>query len=170
MRLLSLILLFVACNVSAATPPKESNARVGESFPDIQFVNPLGVKASLSDYRGKVVVVKLWATWCGICQAKWPLHQALYNAVKDDNQIEVITLSVLEKPEVSQNWVTEQGYTVPLFKNLIPDRGAVAVSDQSLLFIKATPMIFIIDKDGILRQKSIGVGPTIGENSVRQYL
>jgi len=79
-------LLSLSFNLSAANPPLESFDRMDAVFPDIEFVNPAGEESRLSDYKGKVLLVKLWATWCGVCRAKWPGHQALYDNIKDEHQ------------------------------------------------------------------------------------
>ncbi len=167
MRSLILILLALTFTTAAANPPPESFGQMDEVFPNIAFVNPKGEAATLTDYQGKVVVVKLWATWCGICRAKWPDHQALYNSVKDETDVQLITISVAEDQQISQDWVDGQGYDVPLFKNLISDRGAVTVADESLYFIKGTPMTFLIDKNGILRKKVVGKPGEISEADIR---
>jgi thiol-disulfide isomerase/thioredoxin len=167
MRLLILILLALSFNTAMAAPPPESFDRMNAAFPDITFVTPEGKTSSLSEYKGKVVVVKLWATWCGICRAKWPEYQALYDSVKDESDVQFITLSVVEDPQVSQLWVDQQGYKVPLFKNLINDRGAVQVADDSFYFIKGTPMKFLIDKNGVLRKKAVGNSGSITEADIR---
>lgn len=171
MRPLILILLALSFNASAANPPAESFDRMNTAFPDILFVNPEGKKSKLSDYQGKVVVVKLWATWCGVCRAKWPKHQALYDTVKEEANVQLITLSVLEEPQVSRDWVNNQGFDVPLFENLVTDRGAVAVTDGSYYFIKGTPMTFLIDKNGILRKKAVGAAAgSITESDIRDLI
>lgn len=167
MRLPLFILLALTLNTAAANPPPESFDHMDTAFPNITFVNPKGEASTLSDYKGKVVVVKLWATWCAICRAKWPEHQALYNSVKDDADVQLITLSVAEDQQISQDWVDDQGYDVPLFKNLISDRGAVLVDDDSFYFIKGTPMKFLIDKEGILRKKVVGTSGSISEADIR---
>lgn len=167
MHRLILALLVLTFNASAVSPPVESFDRMNAAFPDLVFVNPEGVKAKLSDYQGKVVLVKLWATWCNVCRARWPGHQALYDRVKNESNVEMITLSVFEDPKVSQQWVDQQGFDVPLFENTITDRGAVQVADGSLFFIKGTPMTFLIDKDGILRKKVVGNGDPISEADIR---
>ncbi len=164
---LILVTLILSFNLSAASPPAESFDRLNAAFPDIVFINSEGSKTKLSDYQGKVVLVKLWATWCNVCRAKWPGHQALYDEIKTETDVEMITLSVFEDPEVSQSWVDSQGFDVPLFRNLINDRGAVAVADGSLFFIKGTPMTFLIDKDGILRKKAVGTAKSISEKDIR---
>jgi len=167
MRPLILIILALSFNTAVANPPSESFDRMNAAFPDITFVSPEGKTSKLSEYKGKVVVVKLWATWCGVCRAKWPEHQALYDAVKDESDVQLITLSVVEDPLVSQSWVDKQGFDVPLFKNLIHDRGAVKVADDSFYFIKGTPMKFLIDKNGILRKKVVGAKGSITEADIR---
>lgn len=170
MRPIVLILLFFSFNAAFAAPPPESFDQINEVFPDITFVTPQGKTSRLSEYKGKVVVVKLWATWCAVCRAKWPEYQALYDAVKDEENVQFITLSVVEDPQLSQQWVDQQGYSVPLFKNLIHDRGAVKVADDSFYFIKGTPMKFLINKDGILRKKAIGAKGGITEADVRELI
>lgn len=171
MRPLILILLALSFNASAVSPPVESFDRMNKAFPDFVFVDPTGKKSRLSDYQGKVVVVKLWATWCGVCRAKWPQHQALYDTIKQETDVQLITLSVFEDPQVSQNWVNNQGFDVPLFKNLISDRGAVPVADGSYYFIKGTPMTFLIDKNGVLRKKAVGAAAgSITESDIRSLI
>lgn len=156
MRRLPLLLLIISCSAIAAGPPPESHARLGAAFPDILFAAAQGNRQRLSDYRGQVVLVKLWATWCGICRAKWPRHQALYDELKNEAGVQLITISVFEDQQVSRDWVRARGFDVPLFENLVIDRGAVAVSDGSYLFVNGTPMTFLIDRDGILRKRAVG--------------
>jgi len=115
-------------------------------------------------------MVKLWATWCGICRAKWPGHQALYDAIKDEQDVQLITLSVVEDARVTQDWVNSQGIDVPLFKNPITDRGAVEVTDGSYYFIKETPMTFLIDKNGILRNTAVGTAGSITAADIRKLI
>ncbi len=170
MRSLMLVLLVLSFNMAVANPPKESFDDLNGTFPDFVFSNPQGNKAKLSDYRGKVVLVKLWAAWCNVCRAKWPEYQALYNRVKDNPKVQLVTLSVFEDPKVSQQWVNNQGFNVPLFENLINDRGAVPVADGSLYFIKGTPMTFLLDKKGVLRKKVVGIAKSINEADIRSLL
>lgn len=170
MRSFLLILLALSFNAFAASPPAESFDRMHAVFPDMVFYDPQGKASKLSDYRGQVVLVKLWATWCGVCRAKWPAHQALYDSVKREPDVRLVTISVFEDQQLSQDWVDEQGFDVPLFKNPITDRGAVPVVDGSYYFVKGTPMVFLIDKDGILRKKSVGAAESISAMDIRGLL
>lgn len=171
MRIFSLLFLIFSLNVSAvAAPPPESFDKMNETFPNLVFTDPDGNPAKISDYKGEVVLVKLWATWCGVCRKKWPEHQALYNEVKNEKGVRIVTLSIMEDQDVSKAWADKQGYTVPLYKNLITDRGAVKVADNSFFFINGTPMKFLIDKDGILRKKAVGMLGSINSDDIHQLL
>ena len=170
MQRLLIVFLFFSLGASAASPPKESFDQLDAAMPDFVFYDPQGKAAKLSDYRGKVVLVKLWATWCGVCRTKWPGHQALYQAVRDEADVVVVTLSVFEDPQKGQDWVDSQGFDVPLYRNPVTDRGAVAVSDGSYYFIKGTPMNFLIDRDGLLRKKAVGASASISESDIRELI
>jgi len=171
MRFLAFLLLLTFTLNTHAAPPPESFDSMNSAFPDMTFIDPDGKQTQLSNYKGEVVVVKLWATWCGICRKKWPDHQTLYNEVKDDKGVRIVTISVLEDPKDSQSWVDSQGYTVPLYTNNITDKGAVNVAgDAGDYFIKGTPMKFLIDKDGILRKKVVGLNGEITPSDIRQLL
>lgn len=163
-------MLAFSLNSFAAEVIPESYDKLNAAFPDFSFTDPMGKQAKISDYKGEVVVVKLWATWCGICRAKWPHHQALYNDVKNINNVRIITLSVFEEPSVSQAWVDQQGYDVPLYKNLITKKGAVKVANAPDYFIKGTPMIFLIDKEGVLRKKVVGIQGQVSKSDIHRLL
>lgn len=169
MRFLAFLLLTFSLN-AFATPPPESFDVMNSAFPDMTFVDPEGKQAKISDYKGEVVLVKLWATWCGVCRKKWPEHEALYNETKNDKRIRIVTISVFEDPKDSQSWVDEQNYTVPLYINNITNKGAVKVDGEGDLFVRGTPMKFLIDKDGILRKKAVGLNGEITASDIRQLL
>ena len=58
-------------------------------------------KVSLSDYKGKVVLINFWATWCQPCQAELPHLQELYDDLKDDG-FEVLAISIDEARDASK--------------------------------------------------------------------
>ena len=68
-------------SVSAAAQGKE-----GEDAPNFTLKNLDGKEISLSEFRGKHVLVNFWATWCGPCKIEMPSLEALYKRFKDKNK------------------------------------------------------------------------------------
>ena len=101
---------------------------------------------SLSDYRGKVLVVDVWATWCGGCILKLPEFLKLREAYKEREDIEFITISI-DKAESFNTWK----YSLPRLKllgvtNLLaPDDKCSFGADYRITGI---PRYFLLDKQG----------------------
>ena len=164
------ITLFFAISLFSTIAHAKNGDRVGDQLHNFSFIDPSGAQAKLSDYQGEVVLVKLWATWCGVCKAKWPDYQKLYSAVKDQPGVRIVTLSIFEDPADSQAWVNGQGFDVPLYKNLINNKGAVGVAAGEDYFVKGTPMVFLLDKQGVVKKKTIGFKGVINEQDIRSLL
>ncbi|GEM_PF-1157482 len=155
---------------AGAAGAAETGDKIGQQLHSFSFADPQGQQRSLADYRGEVVVVKLWATWCGVCRAKWPAYQAMYDEVKDLEGVRFVTLSVFEELATSQSWAEAQGYDVPLYGNNISDKGAVSVAGDGEYFIKGTPMMFLLDKDGIIRDATLGNQGEISVEEIKALL
>ncbi|MDZ4656747.1 MAG: TlpA disulfide reductase family protein [Bythopirellula sp.] len=93
--------------------------------------NPIEVSGTLLDgsqfdwsaYRGKVVLVDFWATWCGPCRAEVPNVLKLYEAYHDKG-FDVVGISLDEKPEDAQKYITQTGIPwVTLFNQDETQRG-----------------------------------------------
>lgn len=63
----------------------------GTPAPDVEFEDPDGMKVTLADFRGKPVLVNLWATWCGPCVEEMPTLDAL--AIREKDRLQVLTVS-----------------------------------------------------------------------------
>jgi len=100
---------------------------------------------NLQSYKGKVIFINLWATWCPPCRAEMPSIQALYNDYKDKVAFVFITTDVKVKVD---KYYTENNFNLPTYdavSNPIPQ-----------LSTRSIPTTFIIDKKGKLATKETG--------------
>ena len=90
--------------VAAVTVPKES-----KPLPDLAFSGPDGAPKTLSDYKGRTVLVNLWATWCVPCRQEMPALDRLQAALGGPD-FEVVAINIdtrnLDKP---RTWLKEAG-------------------------------------------------------------
>jgi thiol-disulfide isomerase/thioredoxin len=106
----------VAADQPVSSRPKPSEpvgrldrARAGALAPATQFEDPDGAPASLADFRGKPVLVNLWATWCAPCIAEMPTLDRL--AAREKDRLHVVTISQdLDGREKVETFFEKQGY------------------------------------------------------------
>lgn len=123
----------------------------GEQAPDFTLNGLDGTPVSLSDFRGKVVVLNFWASWCPPCRVEMPHMQRLYEKYDAKNVVVLgINLTSTEKSsDNAQSFVDEQGLTFPV---LLDSKGEVMDNYR----IVAYPTTYFIDEKGIIRQVSQG--------------
>jgi thiol-disulfide isomerase/thioredoxin len=114
-----------------------------------------GDKVSLSSFKGKVVLLSFWATWCGPCKQEMPDMQTLYQKLKTRG-FEVVAVDMMEDKAVVADFVKKSGYTFPI---LLDKTGAVG--GGQMYDARAIPTNYIVDKAGKIVGRKIGVdGPT----------
>lgn len=113
---------------------------------DFTLTNLEGKKIKLSDYKGKVVVLDFWATWCGPCRASFPGMQELVTKYKND-KIEFFFVDVWEKgePKETQESVTKFIADHKYSFNVLYDFNDEIVSKYD---IQGVPSKIVIDKEG----------------------
>ncbi len=137
---------------SVASVGQIPSPREGFPAPDFTLDTLGGQAATLSTYRGKVVIVNLWASWCGPCRAEMPALQTVY-ATNRERGLEVLAVnSTFQDGEAdAQAFAQNLGLTFPI----LLDRDG-AVSQRYLL--RALPSTFFIDRKGVIRSVVFG-GP-----------
>ncbi len=127
----------------------QAPVRVGLPAPDFTFPGLDGKKVSLSDYRGKVVFVNIWATWCPPCVEEMPSMQKLYQKLKGEN-FEILAVSIDSKgAKVVAPFMKKYQLTFPA---LLDSMGTI----KRIYKTTGVPESYIIDRDGILVKKVLG--------------
>ena len=126
---------------------------IGKMAPDFQLNDMDGKSVSLSDLRGKAVLLNFWATWCPFCQAERPTIQQIHQEWQSKGLV-VLTVDILhsrttETPANLAEFMRKNNYSFPV---LLDETQIVTKS----YFIKQTPTNFLIDKDGIIREITVG--------------
>jgi thiol-disulfide isomerase/thioredoxin len=141
----ALALLLFAASIEPAEAQAPAGLAVHESprqLPEIQFENGEGETMSLADFRGKVVLPNIWATWCAPCRREMPTLQRL-QAELGGPAFEVVALSIDRKglPAV-QEFYAELGLeTLPIY---VDETGAA----QRALSVLGLPTTLLLDRDG----------------------
>ncbi len=127
----------------------ENKKKVFKPAPDFTLSDIYGEKRSLSDFKGKVIILDFWATWCPPCRAEIPHFIELYKEYRDQG-LEIIGVALdWNAQRVVAPFVQERGinYTVLLGKKDVTDLYGGIMS---------IPTTFIIDRNGGIRKRYIG--------------
>ena len=122
---------------------------MGSQAPDFQLIDLQGNRQALPDYRGKVVLLNFWATWCGPCRVEMPSMERVYQDLKDEG---FAILAISSDPQgsiVTRPFVASQGLTFPILHD-----SDYRVSGS--YGVRTLPMSFLIDRNGRLSQRVFG--------------
>jgi peroxiredoxin len=119
--------------------------RAGFLAPDFTLATTTGEQITLSDLRGQVVVVNLWASWCPPCRAEMPAIEQIYQANKEQG-LEVLAVNTTYQDDAAAaaQFAREFGLTFPI---LLDRDGAVSNRYQ----LQALPTTFFIDRKGVIQ-------------------
>ena len=136
---------------SSSRPPSEwvKSVSVGDLAPDFQLEDTKGNKVTLSDLRGKVVLVNFWATWCPPCIEEMPSMERLNEVIAGDDFVMLAVNAEENGRSVVPAFLEKNPYTFPI---LYDDKGVV----QKRYGVFKFPESFIIKKDGTVAEKIIG--------------
>ncbi len=108
-----------------------------------------GNMVNLDDYKGKIVLLNIWATWCPPCVAEMPSMEKLYQELKEEN-FEILAVSIdVSGSNVVAPFMKKHRLSFPA---LTDTQGTI----KDLYQTTGVPESFILDKDGIIAEKVIG--------------
>ncbi len=145
--LLVLLLMVVACGESKA--PVTDRLVVGEPFPEVELHSIEGGVTPLAAYRGRLVVLNIWATWCAACRLEMPALQALSETL-DPQRFALLGLSVDEDAHLAREYLLEKKVTFARY--IDPDHQLINETFGVTLF----PYTFLIAADGTLIGRVVG--------------
>jgi len=150
----SIILIIVIAVAAAAIflSPGEKSYKtimaVGSPAPEFELMDSTGRLWKLSDLKGKVVFINFWATWCTTCKAEVPHKTALFNAMQG-KPFQMLGVLYRDSPDNLPSYFRQYNVMNP---TLIDPDNAMA----KLYGITGVPETFILDKEGILRERAAG--------------
>ena len=160
----ALIALMLGVNLFVMFDDSESAARVGEQVPDFGWQSVSDDEpVELADFRGKVVVLDFWATWCTACEAQMPVLEKLAADEALGGQVEFVAVNVDADSEDRFEKVERFVLDRPLALTTVIDDGPA----QSWFGIARLPTVVVIGPDGEVSEISEGVHD---EDSLRAYI
>jgi len=125
-------------------------------FPDVMVTDPGGTAVTVSNLRGRIVLIHFWGSWCPPCQVEFPELQQLYDLLATDERIAFVLIQSREDMARSRLWADHRGVTMPLY-----DSGARGPSDRMLRTADGTgiedrlvaplfPATYVLDGNGII--------------------
>lgn len=137
----------VPVQTASAPLPAAVGPRVGERAPDFTLRTLDGATVSLSQFRGRVVILDFWASWCSPCRATMPTLHALWREVADRG-VELVGVSLDRSADAASAYLKANG-----FRDMVAlwDSYAAAQAVATQYRVTGIPHTFIIDRAGIVR-------------------
>lgn len=127
---------------------KVQKIEIGKPAPDFAVQDIAGRTWKLSSFRGKVVFVNFWATWCQPCRDEMPSVAAL-NKDMAGQPFQMLTIVYNDDLQLAESFARKHGATFPVLAKYAPE-----VIEAYM--VTGVPETFLIDANGILRHKFIG--------------
>jgi thiol-disulfide isomerase/thioredoxin len=164
---LSALALFAAIFLFRAVRRNVESRRPGlvaVSIPatDLSFQTLDGQERHLSDYKGKVVFLDLWGTWCIQCVAEMPTVQKLYDRYRNDPDVVFLIVSRLDTPQRVERYARLGHYSLPLFTTRDEDV-------PSSMYFHQYPATFLYSRDGRIAAQHAG-GADWNDPSVSAFI
>ena len=128
-----------------------SSGLAGQPAPDFALKSSTGQNLRLSEYRGDVVMINFWATWCGPCRQEMPLLDELYSRYQRVG-FSLLGVNIDDDSGKALNMASELGVSFPV---LFDSRKEVS----RLYEVEAMPVTVIVDREGTVRHVHHGYKP-----------
>ena len=137
-------------------PLKEGTAIVDFELPDLA-----GASRRLSDFKGKVVFLNFWATWCGPCRFEMPSMEKLYQRFNGKG-LEIVAVNLQEDRKSVQSYVDELGLSFPV---LLDTTGRIGATYGA----RSIPITYLVDRKGNVIAGTVGTREWNTEDYLRFF-
>jgi len=128
-----------------------SSSLEGQVAPDFVLKSSTGENLRLSEYRGDVVMINFWATWCGPCRQEMPLLDDLYNRYGRVG-FTLLGVNIDDDSRRAMKMIEELGISFPVLFD--------ESKDVSKLYeVGAMPVTILVDREGTVRYVHLGYKP-----------
>ncbi|TET62394.1 TlpA family protein disulfide reductase [Candidatus Aerophobetes bacterium] len=141
--------LYPSLGIQRVDPPEEAE--------DFTLKTLKGGTVSLKDYRGRLIFLNFWATWCGPCRAEMPSMQRLWEEFKEEDFV-ILAIDIQEESKLVSSFMNERGLSFPV---LLDEKGKVARSYG----IRGIPTTFFLNPEGEIIGKAVGARDWDSEES-----
>ncbi len=141
------LMMFAGC--TRRPPESEPVLGIGKPAPNFKLPDLSGQQVSLNQFKGKIVLMDFWATWCGPCRKTMPIVENLQKEYADS--MVLLTINLQETQDVVRDYIRSYGIHSRV---LLDEEGAVA----AMFGAAGIPMQILIDKEGIVRFAMTGYG------------
>lgn len=149
MKLKNTIIALVFCILAATS--LASSGLEGQQAPDFALKSSTGENLRLSEFRGDVVMINFWATWCGPCRQEMPLLDELYSRYQRVG-FSLLGVNIDDDSRRAMQMIDELGVNFPVVFD--------ARKDVSKLYeVEAMPVTVIVDREGTVRYIHHGYKP-----------
>jgi len=133
----------------------------GTEIVDFELQDLSGATRRLSDFRGKVVLLNFWATWCGPCRFEMPSMEKLYQRLNAKG-FEIVAVNLQEDRSSVERFVDEYGLSFPI---LLDTTGRIGGTYGA----RSIPTTYIVDREGFVVAGTVGTREWDTEEYIRFF-
>lgn len=160
---------FMACNSSESSKSQQAKKQRSEPKTDAEYVEQAaftsltGDTVRVADFKGKVVMIDLWETWCKPCLASFPTLQKLQEEYPDNFAVLAVTPGFTDTRKDAKGFAKEHDYTF----NYLMDSNNL----HKKLGVQGIPYKLFVDAEGEFIKKSMGsYGPSEDYKKIKQII
>ena len=148
LKVILVITLSLGMLLAGCAGENSQNPWIGKPAPEFHLSSLDGQSVSLSDLKGRPVLINFWATWCDPCRGEMPYLQQVYDEWQGKGLV-LLAINIGESPSQVAKFMQSQRLSLPV---LLDGEGNIAV----MYNVRAIPTTFFIDREGIIQDVKVG--------------